>query len=101
MKTIKDFYGVVDRQRLLVSLLALGSTFACQHYGLLAEIPIGWIGLAVVFPIVFVTNAAYERREEALRFFAGLKAHAVAPYYAHRLGARRARRGNRAHQMYP
>jgi hypothetical protein len=84
MKTIKDFLSVVDYQTLIVSVLALGSTFACEHFGLVANIPTSLIGLAVVFPIVFSINAAYKRREEALKYFSGIKAHAVALYYAHR-----------------
>lgn len=84
MKTIKDFLSVVDHQTLIVSILALGSTFACEYFGLVADIPTSLIGLAVVFPIVFSINAAYKRREEALKYFGGLKAHAVALYYVHR-----------------
>ena len=84
MKTIKDFLSVVDHQTLIVSVLALGSTFACEYFGLVADIPTSLIGLAVVFPIVFSINAAYKRREEALKYFGGIKAHAVALYYAHR-----------------
>lgn len=84
MKTIKDFLAIVDLHTLIVCILAVGSTYACQAFGLLAEIPTGLIGLAVVFPIVFSINAAYRRREEALRYFGGLKAHLVALYYAHR-----------------
>ncbi len=84
MKTIKDFISVVDMQTVIVSLLAVGSTFACKYFGIVAEIPTGLIGLAVVFPIVFSINAAYKRREEALKYFGGVKAHAVALYYAHR-----------------
>jgi len=37
-----------------------------------------------VFPIVFSINAAYRRREEVLRYFGGVKASAIALYYAHR-----------------
>jgi predicted membrane chloride channel (bestrophin family) len=84
MKTIKDFLSVMDHQTLIVSVLALGSTFACEYFGLVADIPTSLIGLAVVFPIVFSINAAYRRREDALKFFGGIKAHAVALYYAHR-----------------
>ena len=65
MKTITDFWSILDTQTLIVTILALGSTFLCQHFGLLADIPTGLIGLAVVFPIVFSINAAYRRREEA------------------------------------
>lgn len=84
MKTLKDFFAVADWQTLVVSLLALGSTFACHYFELYADIPTALIGLAVVFPIVFSISAAYRRREEALRYFGGLKAHAVALYFAHR-----------------
>jgi predicted membrane chloride channel (bestrophin family) len=84
MKTIKDFVSVMDYQTLVVTLLAVASTFLCRYFKLLADIPVSLIGLAVVFPIVFSINAAYKRREEALKFFSGLKGHAVALYYAHR-----------------
>lgn len=84
MKSIKNFFRVFDHQTVIVTLLAVGATFFCRRFGLQAEIPTGLIGLAVVFPIVFSINAAYRRREEALRYLASLKAHAVALYYAHR-----------------
>ena len=84
MKTIRDFVSVMDLQTLVVTLLAVGATYLCQRFGWLADIPTGLIGLAVVFPIVFSINAAYRRREEALKSFASLKAHAVAIFYAHR-----------------
>jgi predicted membrane chloride channel (bestrophin family) len=84
MKTIRDFVSVMDWQTLVVTLLAVASTFLCRYFKLLADIPVSLIGLAVVFPIVFSINAAYKRREEALKFFSGLKGHAVALYYAHR-----------------
>ena len=42
------------------------------------------MAFAVVFPIVFSINAAYRRREEALRYFASIKAHSAALYFAHR-----------------
>jgi len=84
MKTIKDFISVVDYQTLVVTLLAVASTYLCRRYELLADVPVSLIGLAVVFPIVFSINAAYKRREEALSHFSGIKGHAVAMYYAHR-----------------
>jgi predicted membrane chloride channel (bestrophin family) len=84
MKTIKDFFSVVDLQTLVVTMLAVGSTFGCEYFGFRADIPTSLIGLAVVFPIVFSISAAYRRREESLRYFGGLKAHAVALYFAHR-----------------
>jgi predicted membrane chloride channel (bestrophin family) len=84
MKTLKDFLTIIDSQTIIVSALAVGSTYLCLRFGLLADIPTGLIGLAVVFPIVFSINTAYKRREEALRYFASLKAHAMSLYFAHR-----------------
>ena len=84
MKTLRNFFSVVDHQTIIVSLLAVGCTYLCVRFNIQADIPTGLIGLAVVFPIVFSINAAYKRREEALRYFGGVKAHAVALYFAHR-----------------
>ncbi len=84
MKTLKDFFSVVDLQTILVTMLAIGSTYACEYYKLQADIPTSLIGLAVVFPIVFSISAAYRRREEALKYLGSLRAHAVALYYTHR-----------------
>ena len=84
MKTLRNFATVLDHQTVIVTLLAIASTFVCQTFNVLAEIPTGLIGLAVVFPIVFSINAAYKRREDALMSFSGIKANAVSLYYAHR-----------------
>ncbi len=83
-RTIRDFISVVNGHTLAVSVLAVGSTALCATMGWEAEIPTGLIGLAVVFPIVFSINAAYRRREEVLRYFADLRAHALSIHYAHR-----------------
>jgi len=84
MKVLRDFFSVIDMHTVLVTVLAVASTYICGRLGLEAEIPTALIGLAVVFPIVFSIQAAYRRREECLAYFGGLKAHAVALYYAHR-----------------
>ncbi len=84
MRTLKNFISVVDLQTLVVSLLAVGSTWACLYFNWTADIPTALIGLAVVFPIVFSINTAYKRREEALKYFSGVKGHLMALYYAHR-----------------
>jgi len=82
--TFRGFWSVMSWQTLIIAFIAVISTFACGRLGLVGDIPTGLIGLAVVFPIVFSINAAYRRREEALRYFSGIKSHAVALYYAHR-----------------
>ena len=84
MNSIRNFTAVMNAQTAVVTMLAVASTYVCLQFGWQAEIPAGLIGLAVVFPIVFSINAAYRRREEVLRYYGSLKAHAVALYLAHR-----------------
>ncbi len=84
METFKHFFRIVDHQTVIVALLAVVATWVCGRFGFAADMPTGLIGVAIVFPIVFSINAAYRRREEALKYFASLKAHAVSLYYAHR-----------------
>ncbi len=62
MRTLKCFFGVMDLQTLTVTILAVGSTYVCLRYNVVADLPTGLIGLAVVFPIVFSINTAYRER---------------------------------------
>ena len=84
MQALTNFFKLVNRQTLIVITLSLIATYACLRFNYVIDLPTGIIGIAVVFPIVFSINAAYRRREEALRYFASIKAHLAALYYAHR-----------------
>ena len=84
MKIIRRFSRIIDSQMIIVSILSVMSTYVCLRFKLAADLPSGLIGIAVVFPVVFSINAAYRRREEALGYFADLKAHCMALYYANR-----------------
>ena len=84
MHALTNFSKLVNRQTVIVIALSLLATYACLRFDYIIDLPTGIIGIAVVFPIVFSINAAYRRREEALRYFAAIKAHAAALYYAHR-----------------
>jgi len=84
MKRISAFFKIIDIQTFVVALLAIGSTYLCNRFEFFADLPSSLIGIAIIFPIVFSINTAYKRREEALKYFASLKAHAVAIYYAHK-----------------
>ena len=84
MKSVKNFWLIMDTQTLIVTLLALGSTYLCRVLGFQANMPTALISVAIIFPIVFSINAAYRRREEALKYFASLKAHSVSLYFTHK-----------------
>ena len=84
MKVIKNFSKIIDAQTVIITFLAILSTHLCNRFGFYADLPSGLVGIAIIFPIVFSINSAYKRREEALKFFASLRAHTIAIYYAHR-----------------
>jgi predicted membrane chloride channel (bestrophin family) len=84
VKTLRTFLGIIDRHTVAVTLLALVSTHIAIRFDLSANMPAEIISIAVIFPIVFSINAAYMRREEALRYLASLRSHAAGLYYAHR-----------------
>ena len=77
MKCISAFFKIIDAQTIIVTLLAIVSTYICNRFEFYAPLPSSLLGIAIIFPIVFSINTAYKRREEALKYFASLKAHAV------------------------
>jgi hypothetical protein len=81
---LKNFFKLQDYQTVIIIILSLVATFVCLKYEITFDMPTGFIGIAIVFPIVFSINAAYRRREEALIYLASLKSAAIAIYYAHR-----------------
>ena len=84
IKMIRSFLTIVDAQTIVISVLTVFATYLCGRFGFYADLPTGLIAIAIVFPIVFTINSAYKRREEALKYFASLKAHAIALFFAHR-----------------
>ena len=85
MPVILHFLRVmISWQTVIVISIACIATYLCLHFDVVLDLPTALIGIAIVFPIVFSINAAYRRREEALGYFASLKASAVSLFYAHR-----------------
>jgi hypothetical protein len=81
---MRSFLSIVDRHTVIVTAAALTGTFLASTFGIAADLPTSLIGIAIIFPIVFSIDAAYKRREEALRYFASFRSHAVSVYYAYR-----------------
>lgn len=81
------FWGlarIIDLKSLLVSGLAILSTWLCLRLGLTADFPLTLIATAIVFPLVFSISTAYKRREKALEDYGNIKAHGRALYLAAR-----------------
>src|SRR5262245_53907172 len=63
VKTLSTFVGIIDRHTITVTVLAVAATHFAIVYDFAADIPTTLIGIAVIFPIVFSIQAAWERRE--------------------------------------
>jgi hypothetical protein len=84
MRAIRSLRLIIDSKTVLVTAMAVGATYLCRRFGLLADFPLTLVATAVVFPIVFSIGGAYKRREAALDEYGSMKAHGRAIYFAAR-----------------
>ena len=82
MRVIKSIWLIINYKTLIITTLAVTSTWFCDRFGLIADFPLTLVGIAIVFPIVFSISSAYGRRERALSYLADFKAHSLALYHA-------------------
>jgi len=84
MKKLKQILIIVNLKTLVITALAVVSTFLCRRFGITADFPMALIATAVVFPIVFSIGGAYKRRENALAKYSSIKAHGRSIFFAAR-----------------
>jgi hypothetical protein len=83
-RLIRSFTQIINYKTLIITGLAIISTYICHKYGLTAKFPDMLVGVAIVFPVVFSIGSAFSRRETALQRYSDFKGHAIAIYYAAR-----------------
>lgn len=81
---LKTIALIINAKAIAISTAAVGSTYLCLQFGIVANFPLTLIATAIVFPIVFSINSAYKRREAALDEYGSLKSHGRAIYFATR-----------------
>lgn len=79
---IKNFVAIFNLRTLILSIGACLSTAISMKMNWQADYPMALIGTAVIFPIVFSLNGAYTRREDALKYYAEIKAGVRSIYHA-------------------
>lgn len=84
MQIIKSFTKIINYKTVIVTVLAVVSTYLCHKNGLEAKFPDMLVGVAIVFPVVFSIGSAYNRRETALQRLSDFKGHGAAIYFATR-----------------
>lgn len=83
-KIFKSFWLIINYKTLIITTLAVLSSYVCFHLNLTAKFPDMLVGVAIVFPVVFSIGSAYARRETALQRYSDFKGHAIAIYFAAR-----------------
>lgn len=81
---IRRFFLIVNLQTLIISILAVISTYLCIRFKFEADFPLTLIATSIVFPIVFSIGGAYKRREAALKEYAAIKGYLRAIYFVSR-----------------
>ena len=84
IKKLKSIAVIINTKTIIVTGLAVLSTYLCLKYDIAANFPLTLISTAVVFPIVFSISGAYKRRESALNEYATIKGNGKAIYFAAR-----------------
>ena len=84
MQSLRSLSRVINLKSLIISALAVLSTWLCLRLGITANFPETLIATAIVFPLVFSIGTAYSRREKALEEYGTIKAHGRALYLAAR-----------------
>jgi predicted membrane chloride channel (bestrophin family) len=84
MNFYKSLLKIINLKTLIVTILAVLTTYLCIHFKLEVKFDLILVGIAVVFPIVFTIGGAYTKREDALKLYATLKGHSRSLYYATR-----------------
>lgn len=83
-ETVANFLRDLNLSILLNLVVTLMATWLCVHYEIdMGTELTGIITPLFVFPLAFSVNAAYQRRQDALNHFAGLKANLWALYHYH------------------
>jgi predicted membrane chloride channel (bestrophin family) len=84
MRSISSLTQVVNLKSVIISLLAVVSTWLCVKLSIKADFPLTLIATAIVFPLVFSIGTAYTRREKALEEYGAIKANGRVLYIASR-----------------
>jgi hypothetical protein len=84
VRRFKTISFIVSIKAIVISSLAVLSTYLCLRWNISANYPLTLIATAIVFPIVFSINSACKRTEAVLDDYASLKAHGRAIFFATR-----------------
>lgn len=82
MKTIKEFIYILILRIFVTTILSIVCILFCDYHNFRGDMPTSLIGITKVFPIVFVINEAFKRRDKVLQNYGILNANLFSIYFA-------------------
>ena len=80
-KIFRSLFLIINIKTWVITFLTIIATFFCDYFKFVGDLPITLIGTAIIFPVVFSINSAYKRREDAIIYYASLKANWLGYFY--------------------
>lgn len=84
MQVFKRVLPIINIKTVFAVTLAITSMQLCEYWGLAANFSLTFVGVAIIFPLVFSINSAYARRESALAQLRDFIMFSVGIYHASR-----------------
>jgi predicted membrane chloride channel (bestrophin family) len=81
-KMLRSLLLIINYKTWLVAFLTVFAIYTCDYFHFIGDLPITLIGTAIIFPVVFSINSAYKRREDAIMYYASLKANCLGIFMA-------------------
>ena len=79
---LRSLILIINYKTFVISAIAMIATYVCHQYEYKANFALTFVSIAIVFPIVFSINSAYQRRELGLKNLSAIKGHGMALFFA-------------------
>ncbi len=78
---MKQYFSIINQRTLITSIISLVVPFFCYTKGIIYNIDLTLISIAIIFPLVFAIRGAFKRREKALEHLSKMKSALIAIQY--------------------
>ena len=78
MKKLKGLTAVINFRVFIVTITTLIAFYLCYTYELKLFVDFNVISIAIVFPLVFTITGAFQKRQEAIKYFSDFRSNLIA-----------------------
>lgn len=80
---VERLLSTVSIQTVFITFLSVGSTLGFYYTDTVFELDMGIVGIAIIYPLVFNINSAFQRRESALQHLSRIQSNVYSIRLAH------------------